>query len=174
MVSAICQKKGDVIKFAGDAILVGQPFPFFSFRGDTLNYYVFNEQAIFPADSFEGDLVNALVCSSNVALELIGLDLSSSGAALSVHCGLGCGDVTGYNVGGVGGRWEYVIIGSPVEQIGSAEPEAKAGEVVLSREAHAMMSDFSLGEILPSGNFNLKSLLTETRISDTVRYEKSC
>jgi len=43
--------------------------------------------------------------------------------------------MTAFNVGGaeVGcvQRWEYVITGNPITQVGNAEKEAAAGEIVL-------------------------------------------
>ena len=45
---------------------------------------------------------------------------------------MGCGDLIGYHVGGIYNRWEYAVTGDPIEQIGSAEPEAEAGQLVLS------------------------------------------
>ena len=55
--------------------------------------------------------------------------------SLSLHCGIGAGDLISFNVGGeiVGKskRWEYVITGDPVNQVGCAEKQAAAGEIVL-------------------------------------------
>lgn len=41
---------------------------------------------------------------------------------------------------GAEGRWEFVVVGDPLRQIGEAEPEAKQGEVILSPEAWALAS----------------------------------
>lgn len=45
----------------------------------------------------------------------------------------------GYLVG-AGDRWEYLVAGDPLRQIGEAEPEATQGEVILSPEAWELAS----------------------------------
>lgn len=45
----------------------------------------------------------------------------------------------GYLVGAED-RWEYLVAGDPLRQIGEAEPEAKQGEVILSPEAWGLAS----------------------------------
>jgi len=139
MVASICTSGGDVIKFAGDAIL-----------------------AIFPAEAFDNDLDVATLRCSQVALELSSYAFkvgNTRGAInLSVHCGVGCGDVVCYHVGGYSNRWEYVVTGPPIEQIGRAEPEASPGETVLSQEAAEVLGTFAEGERLKSNNLLLKSV----------------
>lgn len=44
------------------------------------------------------------------------------------------GQMYGYLVG-ADDRWEYLVAGDPLRQIGEAEPEATQGEVILSPEA---------------------------------------
>jgi hypothetical protein len=48
--------------------------------------------------------------------------------SLRLHCGIGCGPMYGYYVG-IDDRWEYLIAGDPLRQIGEAEPEATQGQV---------------------------------------------
>lgn len=45
----------------------------------------------------------------------------------------------GYLVG-ADDRWEYLVAGDPLRQIGEAEPEATQGEVILSPEAWELAS----------------------------------
>jgi len=126
MVAAICTKGGDVVKFAGDAIL-----------------------AIFPAESFGNRLEEATACACQVAMELVSFDFRVAGASaikLSVHCGVGCGEIVSYNVGGFRNRWEYVVTGGPVEQIGTAEGLAEAGQTVVSQETWELLGDVLVGE----------------------------
>jgi len=195
MVAAIANKGGDVIKFAGDAIL-----------------------AVFPAEKFNGSLEQATLCCSQVALELVEFDFKilthprksgqgkskgrgqfgslkvsnrsiasnstpgqdtetcsdvddTSGTTsqspshfnvkLSVHCGVGCGTIISYHVGGLNDRWEYVVTGPPVEQIGKAETEAGPGETVVSAETRELLRKSLVGEELPSGNLLLSDVNSE-------------
>lgn len=135
MVLEVCSKGGDVIKFAGDAILT-----------------------VFPASKF-ANLNEATLCCVQVGLNLLKLDLKAGGVQLSVHCGVGAGKVISYHVGGRFDRWEYVITGDPIEQIGSAEPEASAGEVVIAKAAYHPIAGQCKGAALPSGNFRVDKLL---------------
>ena len=115
MVEVITGAGGDVIKFAGDAIL-----------------------AVF-ATSPGNNLAACTLTACRVSLDLLNLDLSAGGVQLSVHSGIGVGTLLGYHVGGLNGRWEYFIAGPVIEQFGSAEKEAEAGEVVISSEALVYM-----------------------------------
>jgi class 3 adenylate cyclase len=51
---------------------------------------------------------------------------------LSLHCGIGAGQIVGLFVGGVRDLWEFYVAGEPIEQMSIAGEEAKAGEVMLS------------------------------------------
>lgn len=57
----------------------------------------------------------------------------------SVFFGSLSGQMYGYLVG-AGDRWEYLVAGDPLRQIGEAEPEATQGEVILSPEAWELAS----------------------------------
>ena len=98
MIKVINESGGDVIKFAGDAIL-----------------------AVFPAEKFGGLLERATLVCAQVALRLSSLQLSAGKDKLLVHSGLGCGRIAWYQVGGERDFWHYFIAGSPVAQIGLCE-----------------------------------------------------
>lgn len=136
MVRLICSMGGDVIKFAGDAIL-----------------------CVFDVKQFGSDLYQATVCAVQVARDLLSLELGGKNVTLSVHCGVGCGEVNAFHVGGVKNRWEYVITGDPVEQIGSAEGDAGSGEVVISKQAHALIGYNVKGEVIKeTGNYRVDEI----------------
>ena len=130
---------------------------------------------MFHADLFDNNLKDAALCCAQVALQLSSLKLSADDVTLSVHCGMGCGTVVSYQVGGIQGRWEYVIAGDPVAQIGHAENLADSGELVLSNQAYTLLKDHVRGqEILPSMNFLLyeitkrKAFPNQNSITDTL------
>ncbi|CAM9676786.1 unnamed protein product, partial [Ascophyllum nodosum] len=58
---------------------------------------------------------------------------------LRLHCGMGSGDMYAFLVG-TEDRWEFLVAGDPLRQIGVAEPEAKQGEVILSKESWELAS----------------------------------
>ena len=84
--------------------------------------------------------------------------MNAGDSKLSIHSGIGAGTLVGYTVGGFEDRWEYVVTGDPIAQIGTAEPEANAGEVVMSEMAYKQVIDFVKGEKLSSRNFKLLSI----------------
>eukprot|EP00730_Choanoeca_flexa_P001021 TRINITY_DN10444_c0_g1_i1.p1 TRINITY_DN10444_c0_g1~~TRINITY_DN10444_c0_g1_i1.p1 ORF type:complete len:1056 (+),score=243.50 TRINITY_DN10444_c0_g1_i1:148-3168(+) len=61
---------------------------------------------------------------------------------LRLHMGVGVGDLTAVHVGGVFKRWEYIIGGPPMTQIGIAEPLAKPGETCISPEVYEYVKDY--------------------------------
>ena len=115
MVEVITDAGGDVIKFAGDAIL-----------------------AVFPIRP-GSNLAASTLTACRVALDLLNLELRAGSVQLEVHCGIGAGKCIGYHVGGLNGRWEYFITGPVIEQFGLAEKEAEAKEVVISSETLVLM-----------------------------------
>ena len=47
-------------------------------------------------------------------------------------------------IGGIFNRWEYVIAGDPIRQVGAAEEYAQRGDIILSPEAQAIMHPLPL------------------------------
>jgi len=62
--------------------------------------------------------------------------------ALSCHIGISAGTVHAIHVGGVDGRWEFLVAGDPFRQLESAVDAGKSGDVVVSREAYAIVKSF--------------------------------
>jgi class 3 adenylate cyclase len=61
-------------------------------------------------------------------------------ATLNVKCGVGVGKIVGVHVGNDAGRREYLILGSPIDQVAAAEGAATTGEVFASPEALKVLS----------------------------------
>ena len=59
-----------------------------------------------------------------------------SDCELFIKIALGYGQATSFHVGGVGGRWEFFVAGSPLVQVTVAEHQAKPGDVILSNAAY--------------------------------------
>jgi hypothetical protein len=75
--------------------------------------------------------------------------------SLRLHCGIGAGSMYGYTVGAEG-RWEYLVAGDPLRQIGEAESEATQGQVIVAPEAWALISGAFAATKTPRGNFLLR------------------
>src|SRR5262249_54764635 len=120
---------GDIVKFAGDAML-----------------------ALWPATADEplaGATRRAAQCALEVQAALRDF-ASRASARLELKVALGAGQAICMHVGGVFGRWELLIAGQPFLQAGRAGHHAKPGDVVVSREAGAPPGETGLGK--PKGD----------------------
>jgi class 3 adenylate cyclase/tetratricopeptide (TPR) repeat protein len=57
------------------------------------------------------------------------------GVELRLRIAVGAGSIQAASVGGVEGRWEFLVRGGPIDQLGSTLAETRPGEVLLSSEA---------------------------------------
>ena len=146
LIELIIAHKGDIIKFAGDAML-----------------------AIWPAESMS--LYLATYCAAQCALAILN-DLGKYQAAnteLRLHMGIGAGKLQEFYIGGLNGRWEYLVAGEPIAQVGLAETAAGIGEVCLSLTAWELIKDQFVGTLLASNvvrleGFNLLNSVADRRL----------
>ncbi len=110
MVETIHAYGGDVVKFAGDALL-----------------------AIWHEDEGYNASIQAASCALTLQKNLH--DYSPiENVLLSMRIGLGVGDAVVANIGGLMQRWEFAITGSPVVQASLAQRNALPGKVNISPE----------------------------------------
>eukprot|EP00055_Hartaetosiga_balthica_P015029 m.86392 g.86392 ORF g.86392 m.86392 type:complete len:1302 (-) comp8758_c0_seq1:118-4023(-) len=121
---------GDVVKFSGDAL--------------TIVWFVDQEESErthgYTCPNIAIATARACACSAKLHERLdnflaIHETEDEPAVLLRLHMGIGCGLLTTVHVGGVFKRWEYILSGPPMVQIGNAEPLAKPGETVISPEA---------------------------------------
>ncbi len=108
---------GDVVKFSGDAMTV-----LYVARDEPLSYAV--RRAYQSAEAMQ----RAMAPFAN-------LHTSVGPVELGMKIMIGAGPVLALQVGGVFNRWEYVIVGDPLRQVGLAEEHAQRGDIILSPEA---------------------------------------
>lgn len=133
----VLDHKGDLLKFAGDAV----------FCEWKAGFDVNLESCVEAASKCGAEIISR--CADFAVLEN-GTNLNSgsliatSGVAkvdtLNVHCGVGAGQMTGVHVGDHTLRREYLLLGQPIQQATIATDFAKLGEVAISQEAHALLS----------------------------------
>lgn len=111
---------GDIVKFAGDALL-----------------------ALWPVGVTDEDLATvtyrAAQCGLLVQAVLHDLPVGED-VRLSHRVGIGAGEVLLKHVGGVFGRWEFLVAGAPLAQLSLAGRLAQPGQVVISPEAWKLIS----------------------------------
>ncbi|KAF4037524.1 ATPase family associated domain-containing protein 16 [Phytophthora infestans] len=125
VIQVILKHGGDIIKFAGDALIV-----------------MWETEASHGNVTPAGELVYRAVCCALEALHALkGTDTEQDGEVsheqlLGMHVGIGVSNMTGNHVGGVLNRWEFYLSGDANRQMSFAEENAKKGQLALSPEAY--------------------------------------
>ncbi|KAH9259527.1 hypothetical protein BASA81_001948 [Batrachochytrium salamandrivorans] len=112
LIAVIRQSGGDIIKFAGDAILV-----------------------VWICRDLE-HLAEQVCIATECAVRCCAL---RSDSGLGLHVGIGAGELVGAHVGGKFGRWEYFIAGEACTQSAKAESFSKLDQVVVSPQAFELL-----------------------------------
>ena len=172
MVEMVTKGGGDVIKFAGDCVIaVFQAEDYIALEKD-LDY---NYSALALAT---GQAIRVSVEMTNRQRDVVARaserhfedEISELVAKLNIHVAIGAGMVYGYHVGGVAGKWEYLIDGPVMAQVRKADEDAGAGEVALSFEAHELVKGIDMRKKkLPSGNYLLMTYLGPTKVPKFIR-----
>jgi class 3 adenylate cyclase/tetratricopeptide (TPR) repeat protein len=126
MIAFIEVEGGEVVKFGGDALT-----------------------AVFPAVEKELSLatrraMQAAETMQSVMDEFNVLESSAGLVTLTMKIGIGVGEILAAHVGGYANRWEYIIAGDPLRQVGQAERQARQGQIVLSPEAGVIIAPDTL------------------------------
>lgn len=129
LIDLIVEHGGDIVKFAGDALL-----------------------AVWPAD--EEDLVTSTCRAAQCGLaaqERLHDFQATADLRLSLRIGVSAGRLAILHVGGVDGRYELVGTGEPLAEMSAANAQARPGQVALSPESWALVHERIAGERLPGG-----------------------
>ena len=138
LIKAVYEHGGDVLKFAGDALIC-----MFSSPSD-------------PDQSLDLLTIRAVQCAFEIQTKLDKYD-SNDGFSLTLHIGIGSGNLISLCVGGIDGSWEYLVSGDPLVQLRTAVENSKTGEVVVSPESWMLIKERCDGE--PRGNdYYVKSI----------------
>jgi len=122
LIDIIHEYGGDVVKFAGDAVIA--IFPFASRAG--------------TADSVLTNLsrqwsLRAAECALRINEKLANYKIE--GSSLYLKLAISTGHITTAHIGGVFNRWEFLITGLPLVELGIANNLANAGEILLTPSA---------------------------------------
>lgn len=136
LVRTISAQGGDVIKYAGDAILVVWP-----------------PEGVSPPSPDEETILIRRACQCGLDIKgfLQGASFAD-GVKLSVKVGIGFGDIMLLHMGGVFARFEYLAVGDPLVQAFHAEHQATINEVILNKEAYEKVKKYFAVKVLESGD----------------------
>jgi class 3 adenylate cyclase/tetratricopeptide (TPR) repeat protein len=133
VVGAIDEYAGDVVTFAGDALIA-----------------VWTSQNE-PEAACARD---ATACALTVQRRVGGTS-PVDGVPVSLRVGVGAGEVVFYDLAGGSARRFFLAGGSAVEQAGVAQRAARPGEVAITRETRSMLGCRAMVVDLPGGLFRL-------------------
>lgn len=117
---------GDILKFAGDALIVE-----------------WTQDMLPEGQKHLNVTLMAAMCGSQLVDKCSDYPVDRDGkhiCTLNLHCALGFGEVVGAHCGDMD-RMEYLILGDSIKQIADAMDLAKLGEVVASPQAMAMLAE---------------------------------
>jgi class 3 adenylate cyclase/tetratricopeptide (TPR) repeat protein len=117
LVSIVHDNGGDIVKYAGDAILAQWPT---------------------QHDMFT---MAMMACQCALALQKTLHQFPVPGGVLTLHCGVAMGEMIGIYVGGVNNRMEYLIDGKPLKEVSACEKDANSGEVYIAHNVHQLIKD---------------------------------
>ncbi|HEU5098812.1 MAG TPA: tetratricopeptide repeat protein [Roseiflexaceae bacterium] len=157
---------GDVIKFAGDALLAIWPVDEHSGPGTADQ----GQGADHKHTATGGDLAAATLRAAQCALA-INARMSSfyrliDSAQLTLRTGIAAGDVATVRIGGVFGRWEFLLSGDPLADVAAAEHLAQPSEVVLAPEAWDLVAGACSGTSILDHNLPRRQAGKVTRSAE--------
>lgn len=129
---------GDIVKFAGDALLT-----------------------VWRVDD-ASRLQEAVLCAAHCGLAAQALLHDYAPAPdirLAMCMGVGAGEISIRHLGGVFGRWEFVVLGDPIRQASHARQQALQGQVMLSPQAQNLLATACI--VAPSAETSSPLLATE-------------
>jgi len=132
LLEIIGQHGGDVVKFAGDAML-----------------------ALWPAGNDAGDLARMTQIAAQCGLELQCQHRTyvvSDEIQLANRISIGAGEVSLSYLGGISGRWESLLVGDPLKQVALGSRHVDPGNVVLSLQAWERVKEHAQGSPLPESD----------------------
>ncbi len=137
---------GDVLKFAGDALL-----------------------AVWPVSANQVSLAKLIPRITDMARVLqaaLHNYTVTPGVKLSMKLAISAGAIKVQHLGGVFDRWEFLVSGRPLEQLGRANDAAQAGDIVLAMEAASLLDDrFQLRSAAP-GVFRIEGADHDAEVVD--------
>ncbi|HSO11866.1 MAG TPA: adenylate/guanylate cyclase domain-containing protein [Anaerolineales bacterium] len=161
LIDIVHQYGGDVVKFAGDAVIAVWNIVSDDGAVDTIS----------RADQWQWTM-RAAECALEIRERLSNYKVEN--ANLYLKLAISTGSITTAHVGGVFNRWEFLLTGNPLIEVGIANNLVKADEILVTPSAwrlirndcHADVVEFELKDAIAQGG-RLKSLNKPSSIFKT-------
>jgi class 3 adenylate cyclase/tetratricopeptide (TPR) repeat protein len=151
LIDIIHQYGGDVVKFAGDAVIA--VWPVLSESTPDGGPAIVN--GVSRADHWQWTM-RATECAIDVRDRLSNYHVEE--ADLHLKLGVSTGSITAVHVGGVFSRWEFLLAGNPLVELGIANNLAKAGEIIITPSAWKLIHNDSIASPM---EFELKESIAQ-------------
>lgn len=145
LIDIVHEYGGDVVKFAGDAVIAVWPIvPDPSI-----------DDSITRADQWQWTM-RAAECAIEIHKRLTNYKVE--GASLYLKLAISMGEITTVHVGGVFNRWEFLLTGTPLIELGIANQIAWAGDILITPSAWKLIRNDVNAEPI---EFELKSTIAQ-------------
>jgi len=145
LIDIIHEYGGDVVKFAGDAVIA--VWNIVSDEGTAV--------PVSRADQWQWTM-RAAECALKVRERLT--NYKAEDANLYLKLAVSSGTITTAHVGGVFNRWEFLLTGNPLVELGIANSLAQAGEILITPSAWRLIRNDSVAEPV---EFELKDAIAQ-------------
>src|SRR5215208_869423 len=142
---------GDVVKFAGDAVIAIWPIV----PDDLAAGGIGIPGPISRADQWQWTM-RAAECAVTVRDRLSNYQVEEE--SLYLKLAVSSGSITAVHVGGVFSRWEFLLAGNPLVELGIANTLAKAGEILVTPSAWRLIRNDSIATPI---EFELKDAIAQ-------------
>jgi class 3 adenylate cyclase/tetratricopeptide (TPR) repeat protein len=129
---------GDIVKFAGDGLLV-----------------------IWANEDLEKASLLAAQTALDARIQLENFRVGER--TLSTRIAVTAGQIALTRLGGVFNRWEMVVTGDAIEQIGRAQPSLPPGAIVASPEAWERLAAHAIGNPAQAGHISLSGIRSKVQ-----------
>lgn len=145
LIDIIHEYGGDVAKFAGDAVIA--VWDIASNAGTA--------GSVSRADQWQWTM-RAAECALTIRERLTNYKAEDQNLYLKLAVSMG--SITSAHVGGVFNRWEFLLTGNPLIEVGIANNLAQAGEILVTPSAWKLIRNDSIGEPI---EFELKDTIAQ-------------
>lgn len=145
LIDIVQQYGGDVVKFAGDAVIA--VWQIISDDGTT--------NSISRADQWQWTM-RAAECALEIRERLSNYRVENENLYLKLA--ISTGSITTAHVGGVFNRWEFLLTGNPLVEVGIANNIAQAGEILVTPSAWKLIRNDCYADVV---EFELKDAIAQ-------------
>ena len=153
LIDIVNQYGGDVVKFAGDAVIA--VWNIASNAGTSFDQTQGKPDSVSRADQWQWTM-RAAECALEIREKLSNYKVEN--ANLYLKLAVSTGSITTAHVGGVFNRWEFLLTGNPLVEVGIANNLVKADEILVTPSAWRLIRNDCIADVI---EFELKDAIAQ-------------